>query len=194
MTAIASYLRTDFRESDGVYRSRVAPKERSSHHFDAVTDLIKGLPEKGWKTKEIEKGLHYVLISCEAPEASIREAFAQFINERLKFFLNVNEFKKVAFGYYPFPLCIRDAEALFQFYSGQFLIYVVLDIGYINDCLAAHDVKVESLEGAWSLLSLVPNDMWGERLVTSRAVGQFAGEFLSLDWFIANILTGEMQE
>ena len=41
-------------------------------------------------------------------------------------------------------------------------------------------------------MSLSHDENWGERYVTSRAVGQMAGEFLSLGWFIENMFIGEM--
>jgi hypothetical protein len=67
-------------------------------------------------------------------------------------------------------------------------------VNYINDRLADKGIKVKPLNDAWELVSLSPDENWGERYVTSRAVRQIGGEFLSLKWFIDNLLLGEMAE
>ena len=108
--------------------------------------------------------------------------------------IDANDLKGAVLGYYPFPLCILDAECLFRFYSGEFVINVVVDIIHVNQVIAANNIKVEPTDNAWKVVSLKADENWGERYVTPRAVGQLAGEFLSLRWFLDHMLLGQMTE
>ena len=192
---IMNYIHTDQRETEEGHYLRIETNERSRHHFDAITRLAKSLPAKGWNAAEIEPGLHYVVISCKAPSTAISQAF-EFLQGtgRQWLVIDANDLKGAVFGYYPFPLCIFDAECLFQFYSGKFVINVVVDVSHVNQVVAAKNIRVEPIDNAWKVVSLEPNENWGDRYVTPRAVGQLAGEFLSLRWFLDNILLGQMAE
>jgi hypothetical protein len=48
-------------------------------------------------------------------------------HQRLVLFVNDMKYQH-NLAYYPFPLCFRDPEALFRFYNGELLIYVVIDM------------------------------------------------------------------
>jgi hypothetical protein len=191
---IMEYLRTDVRETENGYQMRIAPKEESRHHFEAITRLMREVPESGWKTEEIEAGLYYVAISCCAPESAVKEAFEAITDfaSRSWCIISVNELKEVVRGYYPFPLAIRDAECLYRFYNGEFVVNVMVDMGYVNRSIADGGIRVEFADDGWKIEPLLRDDLWGERYVSQRAVGQIAGEFLSLRWFIDNMLLGEM--
>ena len=79
-----------------------------------------------------------------------------------------------------------------EFYNGEFVINVLVDISHVNHVVAAKNIGIELTDDAWKIVSIEPNESWGERYVTSRAVGQLAGEFLSLRWFIDHL--GQMEE
>jgi hypothetical protein len=192
---IMSYIHTDQRETEEGRYLRIETKERSQHHFEAITRLVKNLPAKGWSAAEIEPGLHYLVISCEAPNDIISQAFESLKGtERQWLVMDVNNFKGSALGYYPFPLCILDAGCLFGFYNGEFVINVLVGMHHVNQVVAAKNIGIELTDDAWKIVSLESNDGWGERYVTPRAVGQLAAEFLSLRWFIDHILLGQMTE
>ena len=189
---IMTYIHTDQKETEKGLHVRIEARERSEHHFDAITRLLKNLPAKGWDSAEVEPGLRYVVIGCNAGDA-ILQAF-EFVKGGARDWLiiDANSFKKALLGYYPFPLCIRDAECLFSFYNGNFVINVAVDITHINQVIADHNIRVELIDDAWKIIFLEVDKDWGERYVMPRAVGRFAGEFLSLSWFIDNILLGNV--
>ncbi len=192
---IMSYIHTDQRETEEVRSFRIAVKERSRHHFEAITRLIRNLPARGWNAAEIEPGLYYSVVSCKAPSDVIAQAF-EFLKGTARQWLviNVNDFKSFALGYYPFPLCILDAGCLFRFYNGELVINILVDISHVSQVVAAKSIGIELTDNAWKIIPLEPNESWGERYVTPRAVGQLAGEFLSLRWFIDHMLLGQMAE
>ena len=101
---IMSYIHTDQRETEEGRYLRIEAKERSQHHFEAITRLVKNLPAKGWNAAEIEPGLHYLVISCKAPNDVIPQAF-EFLKGTARQWLAIdaNNLKGSALGYYPFP-------------------------------------------------------------------------------------------
>ena len=192
---IMEYIRTNQRETEEGRYLRVEAKERSQHHFEAVTRLIKDLPEKGWSAAEIEPGLHYVVVSCAAPEDAIPQAFGFLKNSaRQWIIINANDHKNVARGYYPFPLCIRDADSLFQFYSGEFVINVLVDLSHVNQSVAAENIKSNRwlAVGKWCPES--PMKIGASGMSRPALSDILRGEFLSLRWFIDHILLGPMAD
>ncbi len=192
---VMEYIRTDQRETAQGRFLRIQANERGRHHFETVTQLIKDLRAKGWIAAEIEPGLHYVVISCEAPEEIIPQAF-EFLDStaQQRVMLDVNDHKGAVLGYYPFPLSMRDAASVFRFYSGKFVISIFVRISCINQIVAVNNIRTVPTGKGWEISPLEPHENWGERYVMPRAVGQLAGEFLSLRWFIDNILLGPIAD
>jgi hypothetical protein len=90
---------------------------------------------------------------------------------------------------------IRDPDVLFRFFSGEFVAYVVVDVSFINDCIRSHGIAIEFAAETWKIVSLTRGaDDWGEWYLSNRAIHLLAAEFISLRWFIDNILTGPLLE
>lgn len=195
MKEISDYIRTDSRIVGETHQFRVEVTETTRHHFESITRLIKNLPSDGWAYVEIEPGLHYVAIGTNVIDGTIQAVFERLSHMQEQWIIiNANDLKGAALGYYPFPLCIRDAECLFRFYNGQFIVLVLVGTNFINQAIASEGIAVQPTEDVWKLVSLEHDDNWGERYVTPRAIGMLAGEFLSLRWFIDNVLLGNLRE
>ena len=82
------------------------------------------------------------------------------------------------------------AKSLYRFYNGEFIIQIAVDVSYINEVIASKGIRVKVEQDFWSLDPLLPDDKWGERGVSPRAIGLFGAEFISLGWFIDNMITG----
>ena len=102
---IMNYIHTDQRETEEGRYLRIEAKEKSRHHFEAITRLLKSLSAKGWNGAEVEPGLHYVVISCNAPNTAIRQAL-EFLEGTARQWLviDANDLKGAVLGYYPFRL------------------------------------------------------------------------------------------
>lgn len=194
--AIHKYIKTDKAEDESGSRVRIAVRDEISHHGQVMTRLAQKLPRQGVIVEEVEPGLHYLLIDGAFDTRDLYNVLSPFNSQgKMMALLSVNDQKKVDEGYYPFPLLIRDPEVLFRFYNGEFVANVVVDVSYINDCIRSHDIAIEFSADTWKIVSLTHGaDDWGERYLSNRAIHLLAAEFISLQWFIDNILTGPLLE
>lgn len=191
-----NYILTDVRQFENGVHMRVAATEESRHHGDAITRLSASLSARGWASEEVESGLYYIIIDCALEELKASEAFKLLYEkgQRQWFILSANELRDEVLGYYPLPLLIRDAESLYRFYNGEFVIMVFVDVTYVNEMIAHKGVRIEPEHGPWRIVQLIPDEEWGERGISSRATGLFGAEFISLRWFIDNMMFGVMSE
>lgn len=193
---VFDYLRTDKREVERGQWQRVSLKEAPQYHFEKATCMMTALPHGGCLLEQVEPGLHYALIDCAAKTGDYEPIFQKLLADGPRFFvLNVNDMKKDQFGYYPFPLCIQEPEALFRFYNGEFVMFVFIDIERVNVALAPKGLKVTPTGGneyPWQVSSL-GTDLGaesGESYVGFHPIGRLAAEFLRLDWVLDNIVAG----
>ncbi|WP_158926497.1 hypothetical protein [Acidisphaera sp. S103] len=190
---VMKYIRTDSRRTEDGVQMRVPPNEEIRRYDGVITRLVRDLPRRGWATEEVERGLYYIIIDGESPRVSIPEAF-HFLGGKENHrwvFISSNKIRNEILGYYPFPLLIHHSEGLYRFYNGEFVINVAVDITHLNEIIFPKGVSIEpEQDGWWRLNKLDPDDMWGERYISSRTVGLLGAEFASLRWFIDNIVLG----
>jgi hypothetical protein len=139
---------------------------------------------------EIEPGLQYGIIAYKEGDEFSPEMFDSLKettpHQRLFFFVNDMKYKH-NLAYFPFPLCFRDAEALFRFYNGELLIYVVIDMERVNDILASHGLAAKLSDRdhfSWKIVPLADEE--GSWYISSHMIGRLAGEFVRLDWLLDN--------
>ena len=96
-------------------------------------------------------------------------------------------------AYYPFPLCFRDPEALYRFYNGELLIYVVIDIERVNEILDSYGLS-STLSDRENFTLKIFHLTDEERVwyISSHMVGRLVGEFLRLDWLLENTIIGRL--
>jgi len=91
-----------------------------------------------------------------------------------RLFLFVNDMKyEHNLAYYPFPLCFRSPDALFRFYNGELLIYVVIDMERVNEILVSHGLSARLSDRdrfSWKIVS--PADEGGSWYISSHMVGR----------------------
>lgn len=199
MSKLSSYLTDDTKVEDGRVWKRIALQEDSKHHFAIITELAQSLTERSWRAEKIEEGLFYILMNTSIETGNFSEIFSVFPKGgRPSLLISVNEFKKVHFGYLPFPLCFRDPEIIFKFYDGGFVINIAIDIDHINKVLNRRGISVELTSDDHYPLRVFSENPSAESFVGYHPLGRLAGEFLSLEWFINNIINGpsfdEMRE
>lgn len=196
LNSISEYLRTDVATNgESGSRLRVAVRDEPVHHKAAITRLAQNLQYQGFMVEEVEHGLYYCLIDGNFDTENLTEVFSPIIgNDRIMALLSVNDQREAMYGYYPFPLLIRDPHSLFRFYNGEFVVYVAVDIGYVNDIISTAGIAIELADDTWKTIRTVPDDDWGERHISNRAINLLSAEFISLKWLIDNIITGPLHE
>ncbi|ULA69704.1 MAG: hypothetical protein LZF62_450052 [Nitrospira sp.] len=136
---------------------------------------------------EVEQGLFY-LIEKEA-NSLLPEIIKQIRGRPLVAL--INEYKQNNTAYYPFTLSVTDPDHLFQFYAGEFVIVVVVDSEAITSAFHNNDLTFELLpDGPWALT--IRSSKGGDEpvfKVSSHFWARLAVEFLSLEWFLAEIIT-----
>jgi hypothetical protein len=192
---IFNYLSTDRKEAENGLWHRISVNQEPQYHFEKASKMMSDLPRGGWLIEEVEPGLHYVIIDCSIEEPPFDAIFGDIIRGRKPFLLSVNDMKKHALAYYPFPLSISPPEVLFSFCNGEFVMWVVVDLDHVNQVLALHSIKVapgKDDEFPWQVLPIEGEGI--ESYVGYHPIGRLAAEFLRLDWLLQNMVAGPAQE
>lgn len=191
------YLTTDAREEAGGVWRRIATAQPFVSHGSVAAEMIRALPNAGWLTREIERGLHYILIDCSA-DYDFAVVFGGLVADARPFVLSVNGMKAQQLGYYPFPLSFDDPEVSFRFYNGEFVMFVVADLTYMTSALRDAGWFLEVMEDDRMPFKVGPlgyeTATEGISFVGFHVLGRLAAEFASLDWILTNVMTGEMPE
>jgi|GEM_PF-1527373 len=193
------YLHTDRREVENGRWQRISVNEEPQYHFVDATRMMCNLPHAGSLVEEVEPGLHYALIDCAYEEGSYDRIFSGVLSRGKPFILSVNEMKDHTLAYFPFPLSIDSPEALFRFYEGDFVMFVIVDLEKVNERMAVHSLQVlptSNDEMPW-LVSPLGQDMAsdeGHCYVGYHPIGRLAAEFLRLDWLLENIVAGPARD
>jgi hypothetical protein len=194
---VFDYLTTDKREADGGIWQRVSVNEHPLYHFEEAKRMMTTLPHTGWVIEEVEPGLHYVLIDCACETGEYDSIFGELFSRSRPFMISVNDMKEQTLAYYPFPLSIHNPEALFRFYNGEFVMFVIVDLERVNEVLIPNSISV-TLSGndeyPW-MVSSTTTDAGPEpstSYVGFHPIGRLAAEFLRLDWLLRNMVTGAL--
>jgi hypothetical protein len=168
---------------------RVASHSEPTDHTGKLDQILRSY-NGGWVREEVEPGLHYIVVD-DPDDLASKGNFAP--DRKLRGYM-VNEFKQGSFGHYPFPLSFRDPIRLLRFYGGAFIIFVVFDLGVIDDALRNEGFEIDT--NNQESRSLRIRRITGEPLyeVTEQFIWRFVGELLTLEWFIErNSSTGAME-
>jgi hypothetical protein len=171
-----------YREGETIYR--VASHSEPTDHATKLNQILKAYVG-GWVRDEVEPGLHYVV----ADEPNDLAKMGNFAPDRKLRGYMVNQLKKQELGHYPFPLSFRDPVQLLRFYRGEYVIFVIFDLGVIEDALHKEGFILEktSQEARSLLISRIDGSPIYE--VTEEFIFlRFVGEFLTLEWFIAELI------
>src|SRR5262249_37982717 len=165
---IVRYLDEDI--ATGVYRPnetmyRVANHAEPPDHTEKLNQML-GALDGGWLREEVEPGLHYIVSDniSEDPEHLMKDLLKNFSfapHRPIRVYA-INELKKADYGYYPFPLTIRDPKMLLRFYRGEYIIFVAFDLEVIEEALhkegftmetpeISSDIRVHRINGPWVL-------------------------------------------
>lgn len=167
---------------------RTSLTSEEKHYRNDLNALLVASVEGGKSSYlEVEKGLFYLI---EKEENFLLPEITKQIRGRPLVTL-INEYKQSNTAYYPFTLSITSPEHLFQFYAGEFVVMVVIDSEVITSAFRNNDLTFELMpEGPWALT--IRSSKGGDEpifRVSSHFWGRLPLEFLSLEWFLAEIIT-----
>ena len=191
---IEEYLDNDVIDNlyeNGQQIRRVNLHSDEEHHRDKLNQLIDQVGEDGFVYSEVERGLVYIVDTSRDLErfrASFQE-ISKIFTSCIFFMLNVEKYNNR--GYYPFPLSIKDPIAAYDFYAGKITIVVLVDLQHIKNKLAPYNLSVEFLDRAGWSIKIIDTKNSGpinDLHIGNHFFSRLAFDFLSLDWFIDEIL------
>lgn len=170
-------------------------------HVDVLNKVIGEAYRDGFAFSKVEEGLYYWVVVEGHPDGWHEESdhpggFNLLLDEfegKEPYFFFVNQSKFDTLGRYPYTLSIRDPQALFDFYSEQLNLNVIVDIAVMSAKFACHNLEVTLVEDENVMLIIknTDSDMAEERFdtmaVSRHLFERVAYEFLSLDWFVEEI-------
>lgn len=187
---ILSYLVEDSTEGlyssyEGITMYRHAMVEKERHHRRKLGLLLdNAFRLKQSTTKKIENGLYYnVTFTKEGIERELKKLPKN--GSWCAFF--VNDFMQVKEGYYPFTLTIKNPEILLEFYEGNFLIMVFVDIDLIRQKVEDAGYKMIFEPGGDYCLRLENEE--AQLAISSHFFRRISAEFVSLDWMIQEFIS-----
>jgi hypothetical protein len=189
---ICDYLSKDetghLYEMDGDFH-RIPLHSHEIHHREKLNSIISTALKNGVGYEEVEEGLHY-LVSTGAIPNNLDSPKDECLGPGIAFLINEIKYNKT--GYYPFTLSILNSEALYQFYQDNLLITILVDFGIIKRKLGSRGIEMELLSDEnWFFKIRNIEDSKGGKgycMVARQFFSRLLCEFLSLDWFLEEII------
>jgi hypothetical protein len=145
----------------------------------------------GFCLEQVEHGLYYGVANLETERFFNAITKITGINNPNKYIIcNVNELKRTGIGYYPFSLSIYDPNAWYSFYAGQLVIVILVSSEVIENRIQSHGGSLKlDLHHDFALeISDMNQNGTGKHMVSKHFLGRLFHEFISLDWFLDEII------
>ncbi len=187
---LTKYLRTDQMEKDGYLVRRVSTHSIEYNHIEKINTLVSETRSLGHSFKQIEEGLFYY-VETEYDENRLKMVMQRLGNSPIVFFLNTLKYGPP--GYYPFTLSFHDPETVFDFYQGKLLIFILIDPQVISAKFLNNDLVVTFDHNEDWVFTVQHNNQekakdFGPLQVGRHLWGRVGCEFLSLEWFLDEII------
>ncbi|MDU6981728.1 MAG: hypothetical protein E6361_10320 [Clostridium perfringens] len=163
---------------------RVYSNTAEVNYIEELQTLIDKAILNGSIVKEMEEGLVYNIEYKPKNSDSVR-AIVETMKEPKVFFLN--EFKNINENYTPFPMVIKNNNHLMEFYSGNLLIILFIDLEIIKRKIEEKGYLFDINKDKEFIIAF---DLNGENIsmnISTYHICRIGREFLSLEWFIAEI-------
>jgi len=116
---------------------RRSTTESAQTYLDLLNECILEAKDKGHAFRQPEGGLHYVVLTKDAPHIKVVMEALGLKGAILPFFLNEYKAQRIWAPYFPFVLSLRDADHLWDFIRGTLFIFVFAEVDAI--CKIARD-------------------------------------------------------
>ncbi len=163
------------------------------NHIDELKRIIKSALtcQTGYCLEQVEEGLYYGVTNQNSNNLITALTKITGYRNSNRFIVSyVNELKYTGIGYYPFSLSIYDPKEWYAFSSGELFIIVLANLGVIEKKLQSHGLSVNFDAGKPFPLEITPKEAnnIGKYLVGRHFLGRLFSEFISLDWFLDEII------
>jgi hypothetical protein len=189
LVKISDYLQND--EVQGLYGmdetiQRHSPHTPEVNHAAIINQLITRSYSEGNVVAEVEEGLLYHVVVDSSSDELKRAVEGR--EPGLAMMVNQLKFNNV--GYYPFTLSLSEPDHWFDFYCGEFVLCVLVDLAVVRRKLRGAGWNVSILEDEWPPWALHlanatgAEDQPSEIKISRHFFGRLAAEFLSLEWIL----------
>jgi hypothetical protein len=181
-----SFYETD--KSDGlrgvpeVRRRASGMPERT--HVNQINECIIEAQKDGFAVRQPEDGLHYIVMTQNAPRAD-QVVSSLALKEPWAFFLNQAKSDRSWAPYLPFILTIEDKHHLWDFIRGALIIVVMVEVGRLCQIAIEHgyDVKFDRNDAEYPLrVGIPPAD--GMAGISAHILARIGMEFVSPEWLV----------
>lgn len=187
---VMEYLITD--ETENLYNDVGRMKRENlmveeKNYINKLNTIIEKAFIMGAYTEKIEEGLY-----CSVVYDEDCDDFLNILKEEIKlpyvFFINAIKYETT--GYYPLTLSINSPNNLFDFYAGNMLITIAVDLDYINKTLNRYGLSLtqQDNESYPFLVTWIGESEENYLSFSMHFWGRIAYEFLCLEWFIEEII------
>ncbi|WP_243157454.1 hypothetical protein [Clostridium perfringens] len=163
---------------------RVYSKTAEINYIEELQMLIDEAIQNGSVIKEIEEGLVYN-IEYKPKDFKNLKYIQEIMNEPKVFF--VNQMKNINENYTPFPMLIKNNDYLMEFYSGNLLISVFIDLEVVKRKIEEKGYLFDISENDEFIITFGLNGDNISMNTSNYHIWRIGREFLSLDWFIDEI-------
>ncbi|APC41037.1 hypothetical protein A7L45_13605 [Clostridium estertheticum subsp. estertheticum] len=173
----------NFEETNQTFK-RVHTNKQEINYKEDLQLLIEEAFLKGKIIKEMEEGLTYAIYYKLEDFDSFKEV-CQNINEPRVFY--INQMKYINENYTPFPIIFKDEKSLMEFYNGNLIILVVIDLKVLRNKLKQKGYIFNHNENGEFTITFEHDGEDIDMVASNYHVTRIGREFISLEWFINGI-------
>jgi hypothetical protein len=186
---IMKYLQTDRTDNlyhmDGDFR-RISLLSQEVNHVKKLNEIVHLALEEGQGYLQVEDGLHYIATTKFDPSVLTN------INNTVQLATCIISATNTINAYYPIILSLNDPEAIYRFFLGELHIIVAVDTGLIEQQLDPYNLTTNFSIHDPFYFATITNPGLDENhqfIKISRVFwSRLYYEFLSLDWFLKEIV------
>ena len=194
LNSLVEYLDTDKSETffgDGILTVRIEASTPEVYYTHVMNRLITKSIKNGSCFEKAETGLYYICSISE--DTSIMDKVFSLCKKPAVFYLNSLKINHGFYPYYPLILSLKKPEWVLDFYHGELLILVVVDIDVVINRVENKNINISLSEEEDFLFEIWRNEWESIGLKSPMQVSKpfFAKvgmEFLGLDWMIDHIV------
>lgn len=180
----------------GVHSVRMISHSPEVHYLAEINQVISEAYQRGTALLTLEEGLHYLAVTAsqdiELRVGSMMSILGNFDSDHYIYRVEKNAFAHLPF--YPLTLSIKKPRAIYDFYNGDLLLFVIISLQVIRSKFASLNITVNfDTKGKDLLFELERVD--SSQAETNRLMGigyygfgKTTYEFLSLDWYLEEII------
>ena len=171
-------------EGSDITFMRVHSKKQEINYKEDLQHLIDKAFLKGEIIKEMEEGLTYTICYKLSELDNITDLFKKIKDPRVFY---INGMKGETENYTPFPFIFKNKKALMEFYNGNLIIMVIIDLKVFRNKITQKGYSFEYNDDGEFIITFKHNGENKSILASNYHITRIGREFLSLQWFIDGI-------